>query len=817
MICLACREYQIPYELLQEVDFFDICCEFCGAENGMQFNEETQRKEVVENMVPSVHDLLENERTAMSPDIRKPQVEMARAIEDAIHLEKTIITEAGTGTGKTWAYLVPSMALGKRVIVATATKALQNQIIKPGGDGDMVTQKLAEMGYDRTVVALRGKGNYACLKRYEKLKKDDKVKSKADEKRVDEWFDRASKGHHYGEMRTLDNPPQWFDDVRVDQCAKSKCSSCQLCGYYRNVLDAKEANVVVANHDLVAIEHKISRMIPSAEGEEATPNNFLFGDRDAVIFDEAHQLEEAFERVWESSISELAIKRFCNDLEVKYPEGPAASDRVFKTEVFYKMDEEGSKIDLGSSCPMSCDCSSLYETGGWDPAAEKQLKTAFERLSRLGDYGSQGHVMLRDLSKELVQPILLNMYAALAYMQYNIQDYYNLVSAEVSSAYSMGNRSKADYDDLMSRYWDVKSDFQKLERWMNTVGSWVRASESYVHYMEKNKNQYGDDAYAMVRKPINLAMKIKSFWEENTCIFSSATMSDGGSTASFSMFQKRLGLELPADNCLSVDSPFNYKKQCWTYVTSEKKHAKPTRPSRGESYGDFLQRKETYFEDMTDEIAEWLSVTRGNTLILCASNEDLKEYHERLRTHSTVVKMALPFYTQLPGADPDRLIRDYKRTSENMARNNTERKGPVLMGVKSLWEGISIKSPWMNSVIVTRVPFPVPSDPIQKKRKAQIEEYGGNWFKELMLYPGSIAMRQGTGRLIRSKHDKGLVVCLDSRLKQKRWGQKMLQSMPTSKQVVYTQNKEKLIGFWRSKIGPYLQKFVDYWKENSQE
>lgn len=796
MICTRCHSHALPYEVVQDIGGIEYyACIICGAHNHTV--KMSGRSVKVQPIVPDVIDVLKNPKTSISSDIRLPQVAIAEEIEDAIVEGKSCITEAGTGTGKTWAYLTPALASPGKVIVATATKALQDQIMQPGGDGDIVVNHFNKMGFDRDIALLKGKGNYACKQTYKVKKKRKEIPDKTaqdaqDRERVEKYFKEAGKKQHYAEIDKFPDPPSWFYDLRVDECAKDKCRYASKCGYLNNKWDAENADVVVANHALVATEYKIGKLLSS---EANDMSDFIFGPRDAIVFDEAHQLESQFENVWSEELRKVTFSQLIN--RMKDYVRPSGDPGTYTQCIYPDLETE-----INCTIKTNGELDSYPGIGCFDRRVGEQLQEYFDDVVKLAGVGKKReNVLLGDdgIDKGAIQEKMMGIYTCLSAMEKGIKDAFNDMTAILSGDRSEFRNpvSDDDFDEFLQDYYKIKSDYRRIARWQEFAKSWVHDYDSYAHYF-----QYVNGREVLVKKPIEIAPLLQDFWAKNNVIMSSATMSKKvRGEPSFGLFQRRLGTHIPDERCHSVDSPFNYRKQCLLYLERDSKFRKP-KPWR-------TREKLTYFDNMAAEIGDWLETTRGNTLILFASYEDLEEISDRLHDHPTITKMGLPLIQQTRMRSVGSLVEQYERRARDMIYTLPVRKGPVLMGVQSLWEGISVKTPMLNSVIVTRIPFPNPRDPIHRKRE---EKLGKHAFNILSLYPATISMRQGTGRLIRSKSDVGIVVSLDAKLaSSSQWAYNMRKDLDVSERSTF---KKSVAKKYVKKLNAHIQKGVDALKES---
>lgn len=777
--CPGCQA-NIPYDLAKQHNGRNVPCTSCGTQHNFNLHPSSLYK-----VVPSVYDVLENPDTAMVPSPRKEQVEISNAIQEALHEEQSCIAEAGTGTGKTLAYLVPALSMGKRVVVATATKALQDQIMEE--DGPWVLDALKEMGIHRTIAARKGKGNFACVFDFQKIKKSllaeaykkDDTLAEDEVKRMQKWLDDAADGEHNSDLNTYADPPEWVDRIRVDECAKDKCSKCNMCGYYRNLGEVATADVVVTNHTLVALEY----MVPSQLGEAGKHlKDFIFGDRQALIFDEAHQLESAFENVWKEELKQFTVTKTIRKLnEFSTGPKPKTTAEKYYTARYTNQDDdvEEFRIEVGATYK------GLEEVGSYDPKTGALLQRS---IRELGDSLRFNHSDTSVVTSEDVpryRAVLGRIYACLEYIKEGIHDHVLLLESHVKG------HDEILREEAIEELRDIRPVYRRIDRWIDLVESWLGMRGDYVYYVERYPHEKYDTSYSLIRQPVDMARVLQKFWAQNkSVIFSSATMSTKvKGTPSFHLFQNRLGTEVPESNCVVVKSPFNFRKRCATYITRDRKLRPP-------KFNASKVKKATYYDNMAREIEHWTGMTRGNALVLFASAYDLEQVYQRLNT-------PYPVHAQINGSVPANVaFNRYMADARKMCKR-TPREGPILLGLQSFWEGVSIKGPYLLNVIVTRMPFPVPSAPLFQKRQ---EKLGSRAFPVLSLYPVSISARQGTGRLLRTVKDAGIVAILDERVGTSRWGAQVVQELDVAENKFYS--KPKMKKAW-SHVDRYMNRMLE--------
>ena len=807
MICINCS-YEVPYATMLEVGITKVSCPVCGTSN--EEPEQDTPSDPLEKgtpyrpdygIVPSIRDILENPKTAMVPKPRAQQVAVANMVQTALHSGESCIVEAGTGTGKTLAYLAPALSMGKRVIVATATKALQDQVMQE--DGPWILEELQRYGIVRSIAVLKGKKNFACVQNFEYYKRKgafaaNNSEEEAEIRRMEEWLKAAADGEHNADLNAYPDPPPWIDMVRVEECAKKNCRKCNMCGYFRNYKEVQAADVVVTNHTMVALEY----MIPAQMGNAGPDGmgDFLFGDRHAVIFDEAHQLESAFENVWKDEIDLKLIDKTLKSLSKLFIAGPALQKdvpAVFETTVPGWTTVPGEPApSLDASTPIGCSYDGTETAGAFDEKAASVLIESITQLGKYFRYNNTDTCTIDGAPDETCTRLLGTAYAAAQWVYRGFHPYYVTLDSALKRAQTEP-MSPSAYDELMQEYHTVRPLERRFVRWLDLFKSWLFPREDHVYYVRRALSEKYGDNYTLTRQPINMAKTLKGFWDKHpSVIFSSATMStQSGGRPSFHLFQSRLGTDVADKNCIAVKSPFDFKSKCVTYFTRDRALCPPKW-----NVTDAARNK--YYDNLAKEIGYWANLTRGNALVLFASARDLESVYERITADPRLSDY--PIHAQMNERVPANVaLSRYLEDARRLVRE-VPRRGPILLGLQSFWEGVSIKGPLLLNVMLTRMPFPVPSDPLFQKRQAKLKEHA---FNILSLYPVSISARQGTGRLLRTVKDAGIVVVLDQRIASSRWGTEVMHELDVATNRFFDKpTMEKSWGFIDKYINNMLSK-----------
>lgn len=592
---------------------------------------------------------------------REGQRRMAEAVEEAFAERGSLVVEAGTGTGKTLAYLVPALFRDGAVILSTGTRALQDQLV----ERELPTA-LRATGSEARAVVLKGRTNYLCLKRLEELEAQPSLDSASDVplyRRIVRWSRETEVGDRAEIPELPDVSPLWSRlDGRSEICIGQKCPHYESCFVVQARRRAASADVVVVNHHLLFADLALRD-----EGHGLLPEGA------ALVLDEAHLAEEAAAQHFGERISLRMVVELARDAR----EELAASGRPIHP----------------------CDGAELAGRAFFEairpPAGRDRVR--FEAAS-------EGE---RAALAERTADALGDLADALA-----------------------GPGERADERALLaSRAVGLRQALESLAAGSD-VGRVVTAEPQ------------GKKGAALASYPVEVGPLLEERFGErfDAVVATSATLSVAGS---LELAKRRLGLSDARG--LLVDSPFDHERQAGLYVPRE--FPEPSSPS-------FLDR-------CLREIEELVSISRGRALVIFASHRALAHAAERLRD-------ALPYRVLVQGDAPrERLVEAFRSDVHS-----------VLLGTATFRQGIDVPGDALSLVIVDKLPFAVPDDPVQEARAALIRERGGNPFRELSLPEAILRLRQSFGRLVRRADDGGLLALLDVRVRTKSYGRTILDSLP---------------------------------------
>ncbi len=637
---------------------------------------------------------------AIGGEPRSGQIEMAEAVANALSNRHHLLVQAGTGTGKSLAYLVPALVSGKKVLVATATLALQRQLV----ERDLPKIKAAldkELKRDITFAIYKGVGNYVCLQKMNNSEGDPENQAvlevsslESDAKRLRAWAESPMASGDRDDAPDVDRRVWFANSVSGRECmGADECPYGHKCFAALAKAKAQTADVVVTNHTLLAIE--------------IVDSHPILPERDAVILDEAH---EFMDRTTQAVTEELTAPRVIRAAAMARKHLPGkASDAFTKA-----ADKFADAVDDYSEMVKS----DISKSGRLD-SLPKELESSMRAI------------------KEAVAAILQLINA----------------DAEVIDINSMAERAR------------VKGALNEISQ---TVTKLLKPGHTHVLWFEPTYS-------TLYLAPLSVSNVLRrNLLTETPVIATSATLTVG---RSFDAIAKNIGFVIgekdedqeseegsidPANlQILDVGSPFDFANQGMLYLP---KHL----PEPG--------RDGPSIEALT-ELGELIEAAGGRTLALFSSWRGVEMADEHLR--KVLADLKLPIITQRRGDAVGPLVDKFASIPNS-----------ILLGTISLWQGIDVPGPSCTLVAIDRIPFPRPDEPVMSARAAEADAAGGSGFMQISLPRAALLLAQGTGRLIRSLDDRGVVAILDSRIVNKRYGSILLNSMPP---------------FWRTNDGEIIK------------
>lgn len=607
---------------------------------------------------------------------------MAEKVLEAFEEKRHLIVEAGTGTGKTLAYLVPAIAAAigakKRIVISTGTKNLQEQLMEKD-----IPFLQNVMPKKFSVAYMKGRGNYACLYRVHKAEHQpilDGLDQIGQFDKVRRWTYETQTG----DRRELVDLPEDLSfwnriNARGDICIGQKCPEFEPCFITRMRSRADAADIVIVNHhlffaDLNVRGNQFGKVIP---------------DYDAVIFDEAHLIEDIASDYFGFQVSSFQLDEIVRDTD-SLPITDAAVTRDL-TKLAAKMVSLGDQFWLKFT---------LARVDGRYPLTQDLFtyreRTGENRPTPLGEV----YLALDGAIGSLISTL----------------DPLAETSPEIDSLVRRARQSRFDLDFIATQ-----------------------SERNYVYWLEKR----GKGMFLRA-SPVDVSelLREKLFEKVDSCILTSATMSSSGS---FNFVRERLGLDTAKTSGFTAPSSFDYESQAVLYLP--KAMPDPRSP-------EFTQLA-------AGEIVKILDVTQGHAFVLCTSNQSMSALYELVSS-----RVNYPCFVQ-GSMSKAGLLERFRETAN-----------AVLFATASFWQGVDVQGDQLSCVIIDKLPFAVPSDPIVAARSRFIDENGGRSFFDYSVPQAVISLKQGIGRLIRSRTDRGIIAILDPRLNTKGYGRDFLQSLP---------------------------------------
>jgi len=611
-------------------------------------------------------------------EFRQGQLEMAEAVEAALADKKHLIVEAGTGTGKTLAYLVPAILSGRRVVISTGTKNLQEQLYFK--DVPFLEKHL---GQPLRVCYMKGRANYACRQKIYDAETEPVLtglEEVADFQIIREW-ERITETGDRAEIKTLpESSTAWAKiDARSDLCAGQKCQQFERCFITKMHQKAQESDIIIVNHHLLFADLAVKREDLSG----------IIPEYYAVIFDEAHDIEDVAGQYFGMGVSSYQFEELVRDVST------LARRKEFGT------------VELDNILMILSDRAQYF----FNLFAANEGRTGF-----------RAHEAFLELNNDAYHDVL----HALELVALQLE----LLRFGPEETIPLVNRARD-----MSR---------RLEFFME--GN----DRTFVYWIERR----GRGTFLQAT-PIDVSKLLdeRLFDRVDTVVLTSATLAVAGD---FEFAKTRLGLRNP--RTLVVPSHFDYKHQALLYVP--------------QSLPD--PRNAAFTAAAAREIVEILRLSQGRAFVLFTSYQQMRLIYDR-------VSVEVPFDTLMQGTAPRSALLDEFRTTPNA----------VLFATSSFWQGVDVPGEQLSCVIIDKLPFAVPSDPVVEARIAAIREEGGDAFHSYQVPQAAIALKQGFGRLIRSRTDRGVLALLDNRVTKTRYGQIFFDSLPDYRFTTRREDVEK--------------------------
>jgi ATP-dependent DNA helicase DinG len=667
-------------------------------------------------------------RALSAYESRGGQLEMARAVERALREERVLFCEAGTGTGKTLAYLVPALLSGKKVVVSTATRALQEQIFQR--DLPLIEQAL---GVSFPVALMKGLSNYVCKRRLAEFRSSPEALRPMYARTLDALssFNEESETGDFAELAGMaeDDPVRAEVASSSDTRIGAPCQFFEECFVTQMRRDAERARLVVVNHHLFFADLALRGPHPGR----------VLPDYDAVVFDEAHQLEDIATEFFGMRISRRRLDRMLTDAE-RALRAAGALDPLF-----------GGDAALRSVSAVEVSADVFFHALG--EAAGRDDRITLERDVFTGDVAAAWHAL--DSALE------------------------GLASATESARGRLTTPSLRGPRPASSLPEALELAGRRSEDARAALSQVVEGGAGRVTYLER-----AGQNVTLASSPVDLSTLFREriFETVPAVVLTSATLSTAGARASgpredaaehegereprsaFSYFRARYGV---ADSRIDVTelvvpSPFDFERNALLYTPRDL--PAPNHP--------------TFAERAAVRVTELCEITGGGAFVLTTSHRTLQ-----------LLSRSLP--SKLPGK---RLLVQGSRPKAALLQAFRADGHAVLLATQSFWEGVDVPGHALRLVVLEKIPFSVPTDPVMVARGRELEAAGESAFMKLSVPAAAIALKQGFGRLIRTQRDVGIVALLDERVHRRGYGKLILNALPGAKR---TESLDDVRAFWR--------------------
>ncbi len=598
-------------------------------------------------------------------EARPGQVQMSQLIERGFLESAHTLVEAGTGVGKSLAYLVPALRSGKKIVISTATIALQEQLVRKD-----IPLVLGALDIPARVVLLKGRNHYLCRSKLDRMRTERLVAQSGTMEAMWDWADRTTTGDR-AELPFAPPGLEWEAlDADADDCVGEFCEKFRDCHFFAQRDAAKYADVVVVNHALFFLD--------------LVMGGTLLPPYEYAILDEAHQCERWASAALTATLSGASVNRAMRRIHRNY-QVPASYD---------------SDLD-----------------GAMRALSQALARVPGERYPLAANDGARAELaQVQQAFYHLENWLYANWQAALKRPTENVAE------------------AERRRDNVM----------RGILAHIATIDRMALPGEEAISWVERGD---GDGRYQVSSAPFDVAgfLRTALFARTQSVVLTSATIATG---SSFDFLRRTLGVDDAQEYV--APSPFDYREQARLYVAPQS--CNPKDP--------------TFARRVAPLIEEILDVTDGRAFVLFTS-------YARLREVYALVRETIAFPVKLQGEMPRAHLLDWFRSTKNA----------VLFATGTFWEGIDVVGDQLSCVIIDRLPFPSPGDPLVAARMAAIDAAGGQSFEEYMIPAAIVRLKQGFGRLIRSKSDRGFVVLLDGRAASMRYGDTILRALPPAKRV----------------------------------
>ena len=675
-------------------------------------------------------------------EVRREQYEMAKLIENSMNENKKLIVEAGTGTGKTIAYLLPTLLYAiennLKVIVSTNTINLQEQLVNKDIP---LLKKIINEDFNYQIV--KGRGNYLCKRKLYNIDVTEKETDTEEEKtekniirNLIDWDKNVTRTGDRNELKYEISNSIWEKvNSEVDMCKGVKCPHYSKCHFFKARKNVADATLLIVNHHMFFADLAIRNQIGFYTNYSILPNY------DIVVFDEAHNIEDTARNYFTFETSKISFGRLMGNIYNRRVVNSSNGGAIVRLMTYLNeslSSEEYEKVDELKEDAIA-ELNVFYDKG----------IDIFDKLIYLFSENNDNREIKIKIDKQKMQ----SNKAFREVMEINTQfkeSYGNLVIRINKFLNTVSNYNLEDKEGFLfefSRYYErLKQYYKKFEFILEGK------EEGYVYWANVTTIRPNVKLYAT---PFDISDELNDnlFTKMDRMVFTSATLAVDNK---FDYYKKSIGLM--KENRRKIDerivkSPFDYEKQMKVYIPEDA--LDPTNI-------EFLRDLEEFIEGV-------IKNTKGHCFLLFTSYSALNFLYNQLKSRFSEKEYTLIKQNDFPRHE---MIEIFKNS-----------KNPILFGTDSFWEGVDVQGEQLQSVIITKLPFKVPNDPVTEAIIENIRKNGQNPFNDYQVPQAVIKFKQGVGRLIRSKTDSGNIIILDNRIIKKMYGKKFLSALPRNKVV----------------------------------
>ncbi len=667
---------------------------------------------------------------------RKEQYRMSKYIEKSMNDNHKLIIEAGTGTGKTIAYLLPTLLYALennlKLIISTNTINLQEQLINK--DIPLIREII---GQDFDYEIVKGRGNYLCKRKLYNMKTVESDKDTEEERREKEIYRNLiewDKGAVTGDKNEIGYgiPSKIWEEINseTDTCMGVKCPYYSSCYFFKARKNVSNADMLILNHHMFFADLSIRNEIGFNTEYSILPNY------DIVVFDEAHNIEDTARNYFTYEISRYSFGRLMGNIYNRRVAANANSsiltrvlvhlNEILPQEEYVKIDDMQEEIIDGLN--------KFYDKG--NEIFDKIIYPFAQEIS-------SGEVKRR-IDKDDIRKN--KFWREVEELHKEFKEIYGLLLRKTTKFLNLID--EYEKEDEKGIIFDFYKNFEKLKLYFSSFEFILKGDDrEYVYWVNITPTKGNIKLYAT---PFSISEELNEnlFTKMERIIFTSATLAV---EEKFDYYKESIGLKVEGNENLKeviIESPFDYERQMKVYIPEDLKDPASM---------DFL-------EDSLEFIEMMIKSTKGHCFLLFTSYSALNFLYNKLRRYFNSKEYTLIRQNEFPRHE---MIEIFKNS-----------KNPVLFGTDSFWEGVDVQGEQLQSVIIVKLPFKVPNDPVTEAIIENIRYKGNNPFNSYQVPQAVIKFKQGVGRLIRSKEDRGIITILDNRIIKKSYGKKFLKALP---------------------------------------